>query len=550
MIDDNAGPWRLQVFGLGSNPAVAACSDEHSGSVTIFGSIIYRRRAFAEALPGLLADFEPTSFAWEDLLGTYAAIVRKQGNVHLFTDGLGASRLYTNADRTIFSNSFLAMCELVRPRRLRVQACYEYVIAGSVYGDKTLVEEIDVLPANCLVAIDERGQVSLTQKRSPIDDTAPPVDMTLDAIADYHCERLDPVFAPLAENFPDRIRLSFSGGFDSRLMLAMLLRHDATPTLFVYGREDDEDVRIARHISSAEKLPLKWIDKSRAPSVAPDAFVDEAEKNLWAFDGWKVETPLFDFGTDREDRIRRHLDGQIPLNGSLGEIYRNFFYMPDRPSSTGALVDTFYSRYDPRSLTERFDPHRYRAAMGDAMRQAIGADTDRLSRSQVEALYPRFRGRFWTGRDAANNQRFGPMFFPYLEPAAIAHTATVPIRFKDLGYLQGRMIARINPRLAAYPSDYGFALDGPRPVGYRLKSFVGTQRPPWLRRRSFRWTHRSPQPLPDPLSDPYLSRVIDLEFPVMRALFHIDRIHCPTQYGLIATLEYLAQRYNLEPNER
>ena len=55
-----------------------------------------------------------------------------------------------------------------------------------------------------------------------------------------------------------------------------------------------------------------------------------------------------------------------------------------------------------------------------AMREAIGAGSDELERSQVEELYPKFRGRFWTGRDASNNQRFGPMFFPYLEHAANA----------------------------------------------------------------------------------------------------------------------------------
>ncbi|MGB5201196.1 MAG: hypothetical protein WBR56_14990, partial [Sedimenticolaceae bacterium] len=250
-----------------------------------------------------------------------------------------------------------------------------------------------------------------------------------------------------------------------------------------------------------------------------------------------------------EDRLKRHLDGQIPLNGSLGEIYRNFFYMPDRSSSTGAVVSTFYSQYNPKAFTQRFDETEYRSAMQAAMREAIGAESDELERSQVEELYPKFRGRFWTGRDAQINQRFGTMFFPYLEPAAISNTAKIPIRFKDLGFLQGRMIARINPRLADYPSDYGFPLDGPRPLTYRLKTFLGTQRPPTLRKLSFRITHRRQEPRTGPLSPTYLSRVIDLEFPILRALFNIEGVNSANQYGLIATLEYLGQRYNLRVPE-
>jgi len=179
------------------------------------------------------------------------------------------------------------------------------------------------------------------------------------------------------------------------------------------------------------------------------------------------------------------------------------------------------------------------------MREAIGAQGDRLERSQVEEIYPKFRGRFWTGRDASNNQRFGPMFFPYLEHAAISNTAKIPIGLKDLGRLQGRMIAQVNKRLADYPSDYGFPLNGQRPWKYRLKTFLGTQRPPLLRKYSFRLTHRAMEPRTGAIGADYLARVIDLEFPIMRQLFNLDAVHCATQYSLIATLEYLGQRYDL-----
>ncbi len=138
------------------------------------------------------------------------------------------------------------------------------------------------------------------------------------------------------------------------------------------------------------------------------------------------------------------------------------------------------------------------------------------------------------------------MFFPYLEHEAISNTAKIPIGLKDLGYLQGRMIGRINSRLADYPSDYGFALNGPRPLKYRVKTFLGTQRPPVLRKLSFRMTHRAQEARTGALSPAYLSKVIDLEFPIMRSLFNLDAVNSATQYGLIATLEYLGQRYNLQ----
>jgi asparagine synthase (glutamine-hydrolysing) len=516
--------------------------------IAVLGSLQFDGDPAPACLERLLTSFDPDTFSWNGLLGTHVILIYKNGRLNVLGDGLGASKIYTNQDNSVWSNSFLAMLEFTRPKSFDTQACYEYVTNGSVFGRRTLVEGISTLPANTILSI-SGDEIRTHQRPSPIANEALEGPLTLDRVADYHCTRLSSVFAPIAENFGDRIRLSFSGGFDSRLMLAMLMEHGAKPTLFVYGSPNDEDVQIARLITKAEGLPLEHIDKSTVPAPDPEAFIGETEKNLFAFDGWKVETPLFDFGADREDRLKRHVDGQVPLNGSLGEIYRNFFYMPDRPSSTGAVISTFYSRYDPRAFTDKFDEKTYRAAMAESMREAIGAESDQLERSQVEELYPKFRGRFWTGRDAQINQRFGPMFFPYLEHTAISNTAKIPIGLKDLGYLQGRMIGRLNSRLANYPSDYGFALNGPRPLKYRIKTFLGTQRPPGLRKLSFRMTHRVQQARTGALSDAYLSRVIDLEFPIMRSLFNLDAVNSSTQYGLIATLEYLAQRYNLRVSD-
>jgi len=541
-------PLQLGLYSTSASSAPAVYEAANGDTIVVLGSLLSSGKPAPEALPVLLDQFEPSTFSWRDMLGTYIILIYKGSTLYVLGDGLGASKIYADSSRTLWSNSFLALCELGRPKLFDKQACFEYASNGSVFGTRTLIKGITSLPANSMLTVDG-DKVSVEQRLSPIKNEALDHLTTLDAVADYHVTQLEQVFEPIARNYGDRIRLSFSGGFDSRLMLANLLKFGAKPSLFVYGDSQDEDVRIARLICKAEGLPLEVIDKSLAPPLDPEEFIGETEKNLFAFDGWKVETPIFDFGADRKDRMSRHLDGQVPLNGSLGEIYRNFFYMPDRPSSTAAVISTFYSRYDPKVFTSHFDEKTYRSAMAAAMRQAIGADSDQLTRWQVEELYPKFRGRFWTGRDAQINQRFGPMFFPYLEHAAISNTAKIPLNFKNLGYLQGRMIGRINTRLAGYPSDYGFALDGPRPLKYRFKTFLGTQRPAALRKLSFRMTHTAQEPRTGALAPEYLSRVIDLDFPIMRKLFNIEQVNSATQYGLIATLEYLGQRYDLEISE-
>ena len=543
------GSSKLILFGDQSGNPPAFHATESGEFVAVLGSLFYQGEPAPDCLPELLAGFEPGNFTWEGLLGSHVILIKKAGVLYLCGDGLGACRIYQDSQHRLWSNSFLAMCELNEPTHFDIQACYEYVVNGSVFGQRTLIEGVSSLPANTLLAVRPGGGADLMQRPSPIENTPLPGPTTLDDTARHLCDRLKPVFAPIAKHYGERIRLSFSGGFDSRLMLAMLMAHDAKPTLFVYGDDNDQDVQIARIISRAEKLPLEVIDKSQTDEPDPEAIAEETLRNIYAFDAWKVEVGLFDHGVDRRDRLARHTDGQVPLNGSLGEIYRNFFYMPNRPSSTGSVVSTFYSRYDPAAFTARFDEASYRAAMTEAIRDAIGVKTNQLTRSQVEEVYPKFRGRFWTGRDAQTNQRFGPMFFPYLEPQAISNTSKVPMRFKNLGYLQGRMIAHVNPRLADHPSDYGFALNGKRPLKYRLKTFISTQRPSALRKRSFRLTHRQPEPRRGYLSTEYLSHVIDPTMPIMRSLFNLDSITSADQFSLIASLEYLGERYNLSISE-
>jgi asparagine synthase (glutamine-hydrolysing) len=438
------------------------------------------------------------------------------------------------------------MCDITEPKFFDTQACYEYVINGAVFGSKSLLKDISTLPANSILEIEDQKTQTLQLKSPVLDNDDCAVHMTLDQVASYHCKQLDSVFEPLANAYGDNIKLSFSGGFDSRLSLAMLMQHGVKPKLFVYGNDNDEDVVIAQTVAKAESLELECINKSTAPIIEPDSYKEITQANFYAFDVWKVESGIFDFGTDRNDRLRRHVNEQIPLNGSLGEIYRNFFYIPNKKMRAQDVVSTFYSQYNKNAFSSKFKESEYRQEMAGCMKSAINSSNEHLERYQIEQLYPHFRGRFWTGRDAQLNQRFGKMLFPFLEPAAISNTSKIPLNYKDLGYLQGRMISQVNSRLANYPSDYGFSLNGVRPLKYRLKTFLSTQRPPFTRKLSFRLKNRHKELLDTPLSQPYLSRVIDEDFPIMRNLFNIDLINSAKQYGLIATLEYLGERYNLE----
>lgn len=509
-----------------------------------FGSLIYRKMVGHKALQSVLESFDQETFDWADMLGSYTLLIYKSGDFYVVNDGLGTAKLYFDDAEHVISNSFLACCLSTPISHLNTAACYEYVINGALFGTDTLVEGVNSYPANTIIRA-SAGTIHSIVKPSPIQQIDEVAALSLDEAATLHCQQLRNVFEPIAHGYADRLRVSFSGGFDSRLMLAMLLEQDIKPALFVYGSDHDADVLIARHVAKAEGLELVHVNKAITPIPNLDEFEAISRRNLIAFDGWKVEYGLLDHGEDVTDRLSRHDQSAVPLNGSLGEIYRNFHYIPDGRSSTGAVTSTFYSQYDTRAFSAQFSEKDYRQRFSNNMLAALHSEHERLERYQVEELYPLFRGRFWTGRDTQLNQRFGTMFFPYMEPKAIDNTAKVAIKHKDLGYLQGKMIAQTNPRLASYPSDYGFPFDGPRPLAYRAKTWLGTQRPAWLRKQSFKLTNRNPFDKDGVFSEAYLQQVIDPTFPRVGSLFELASVYSPKQFGLIATLEFLATELDL-----
>lgn len=540
------GSRNLTLFNDLSGNAPIFKEAENGDFIASLGTFAYQGDRSLLGLNNFLNNFNTETFCWQEMTGTHVVILRKAGSTYIISDGLGCSQIYVDDQHCVYSNSFISMCDIITPKFFDTQACYEYVINGAVFGNKSLIKGTSTLPANSILEITSRKIQSIQLKSPIIDNDDCATNMTLAQVASYHCKQLDTVFEPVAKAYGDNIKLSFSGGFDSRLSLAMLMQHGIKPKLFVYGNDNDEDVIIARTVANAENLELECINKNVAPTAELDSYAEITQANFYAFDGWKVEYGIFDFGTDRNDRLKRHKKEQIPLNGSLGEIYRNFFYIPNKKMRAQDVVSTFYSQYNQKAFSPKFEEQMYRQEMANCMKKAVSTSNNHLERYQIEQLYPHFRGRFWTGRDAQLNQRFGPMLFPFLEPTAISNTSKIPLNYKDLGYLQGRMISQINSRLANYPSDYGFSLNGVRPLKYRIKTFLSTQRPPFTRKLSFRLKNRHKEALDTPLSQPYLSRVIDEDFPIMRNLFNIELINSAKQYGLIATLEYLGEHYNLE----
>ncbi|MEN3951017.1 hypothetical protein [Iodidimonas sp. SYSU 1G8] len=503
------------------------------------GSFFFDGEIGAAALRGVHAAFTEKTMPWDRCRGHYALILRKDGALYLVTDRLGSYHVYHRRDEAVFSSSFMAVLDSIDAPVPDPTGIFQYVWNGSTFGDRTVFDAVRLLPAPAVVRFGETVRIGVA---------GPAIDLfeetraaTVAAHARERSDALRSLFATYGALAPRPVRSALSGGYDSRLILAALRDAGITPELFVFGGEADPDVTTAKRIAAGEGLALRHLDKGRAAPSAPDAFPAQVERDLVAFDGLKYDG-LFDSGADYRDRMDRQAGDAVVLNGSAGEIYRNFFYLPDKPLALDDLISAFFSRYDPAAMTSAFSEDAYRDTLAADMMAALRTDKVKVSRPMIEALYPLFRGRYWSARDVSVNQRFGWMLYPFLEPEIIAGTNTIPYGVKQFGRLEAAMIRHLSPELARYRTAYGMSLEGEPPLSFKLKQLASIHRPAAIRRRTYRFARHAPPP--PWLTRPWLGTVLDMELPYMRALFRTGRMKAPEALNRMLTIEYLCQRAN------
>lgn len=549
-----AGPHLLLLYDKLDSPCTNHVEFAQSDFSAAAGTFFYKGMSGYEGLVAAHRDFapppesasadSPTTIGLDEsrLHGTFVLFLMKHGRLFLFSDRLGLYKTYHDSERKVFSSSFLALAASRAYRHCNTQAVYEYLFQGATYGGETLLQDVNLLSSDYF--FDATGPVNAV-KRHPFRADS----FATDSIS--ACEaRIDGIlrrqFSDLRDAFQKGIDTALSGGFDSRLVLAHLFAAEASPRVHVYGRINDPDVRIAQRIAAGEDFAIDHQDKSRLNGEQGTSAPETVSRNFLAFDGAPTDG-IFNSGADLASRRQRCRNGVIALNGGGGEVFRNFFYLPNRPYTARQIVWSFYSQFDPAVGTSGFSEAEYHERLEVKLRHTLGVEERRLSRCEVELLYPLFRCRYWMGRNNSVNNRFGLAHTPLCDPGIVPETVRLPLSYKDFGRLEGRLIARANPALASYPSEYGFPFDVAPPLSYRLRTASTSLRPPLLRRYTFRWRtrYRSPPSLPVELGEAFRDAVMTPGFPRLSTLVNPAAFVDTGQLNRLCTLEYLFQQLDV-----
>jgi hypothetical protein len=532
--------WQLMHFDYiaGGPETFFASGDDF---VAVAGTLSFDGLMGAPALARLLESLDAPALDWSRLGGHFTALVRKGGRAFLFTDYFAAFQLFHDTELRVFSTSLLAAAKALSRLRFDPQGIYEFAFNVMPIGDDTVFEQLKTLGPRVAVELAEGGAIlHALAKPLPAVEQGVPMEERLRRSAD----RLAEVARTHAARFGDKVNCPLSGGIDSRLGLAVLRGAGVQPHVYVYGSEASADVRLARAIGEAEGFPVEWIDKTR-PLPDPDGFAAQVERNFHEFDALPPFGNIFDNGGNAAARDARHAGGALAVSGGCGEIYRNFFFLPNRPLPVQAVIDSFFARFAPGDAAEGFDGRAFLRRIRDKTQAEMGLPPEQgvVPRAQLEQIYPRTRCRALFGREISLEARYGAYMMPFLDHHVVAEAMTLPVPLKRAGAFQSALLNAIDPALARHMSAYGCDFAGPPGMQWRKREWATRVRPIWLRRHSYAIQRRL-GPMGDEhggaLQRDYLARLVDLEFPAMRRFFHVDRIGDAGLWRRILCLEYLA----------
>jgi hypothetical protein len=517
--------------------------EEGDDLVAVAGTLTYDDLMGRPALEAMLRNVSLPEPDWSRLGGQFVALVRRQGRIFLLTDHFAMFQLFHDASMSIFSTSLLAAVDALPSVSFDRQGVYELAFNVMPIGNDTVFRELKTLGPDGVVELLPDG-VRLHRVAKPLPDR--PLDMPLGERLDRSRQRLAAVLRRHVRQFGDHLHCPLSGGLDSRLLLAALRAEGCRPHVYVYGRPGDGDVEIARVIGESQGFEVDWLDKEARP-LAPDAFPEQVERNFQEYDGLPTFGELFENGCNALARNARHAGGALSASGACGEIYRNFFYLPDRPTRPETVARTFYARYARGDVTGEFDERAFLTAIAEKIRDSLGAGgaREKLPRPLVEQVYPKIRCRALSGREISLEGRYGAYLMPFLDRDVVAEALTLPLTLKHGGRFEKNLLNAIDPALARLPSVYGHDFAGPPALRHRVDEWSTRTRPVWLRQRSYEIRRRL-GPMADEhgglLGPDYMGRVVDLDYPVMRRFFRVERIADSGLMRRIANLEYFAQR--------
>jgi len=523
--------FSIYVFNKYRSPVENVVQFSNTEFIIATGTCIYNKKIGHDALTELYHDFSEDGRFLTNLLGHYCIIIAKNGKTFLVNDDSGLFRSYASEKKDVISSSFIAVLKALEKRSIASQELYEYIFNGASFGDKTLINEINLIDSSHIWQLSPEFH-TITK---PNNTHGISKRLALSEVVEEMSTSLIDYFDIIQDNFGNDLCSALTGGHDSRLLLALMRKVGIQPQ-YLYVYDDSRQptcVSTAMAMANGENLSLDYVNLSKFSDCTSEEYAELLQRKYYVEDGLGHENGIFDNGTGLMARLNRTEKARLHLNGGLGEIFRNFWLLPHNTLTTRAFIE---SKYDLNfsACTEYHDRESYIAALSEKIKNAIQTQCDRLNQRQIAALFPFWVGKYWTSSNNSINNQLSYALTPFGESRFVHKALDIPIRYRNYGIFETALIKFIDPKLAKYPSHYGYNFYDGMSRKTKMKAYIKLHIPIQLKRyaRKHFWNadtkrlvFRRQQPvLPFYLTEEYLDRIFNNDILHVAEYVHINQI--------------------------
>lgn len=264
---------------------------------------------------------------------------KHERSLTLINDRLGLHPLYyhDNGTRLIFApESKALLCDPKIERKLDTDALADFFTFGSIFGDRTFVSGVRVMPPGTVMHY-RAGK--LTQRRYwdfPFVEE-PSGEKSAREYVDELDHVLRDVFRRQTKD-PCRYGMSLSGGRDSRIVAGYLGAAVSPLSTFTFGDPNSDEVRFARRC--CEIIGGRYHHVEGLTDDLPNTF----QKVVWLTEG-PIDTPEY-------YRLGQAMAAEVDVafNGHAGDVLGGRWVTRSIAHASGvsAVVDETYERYSRR----------------------------------------------------------------------------------------------------------------------------------------------------------------------------------------------------------
>jgi len=351
-----------------------------------------------------------------------------------------------------------AIEDFAEPPDINVNALCEALVVGAVSGSETLVHGVFQVPVTFPQTgcgrqhSSESGGRRRLRSRSRLASSHECVE--------YLLEKLRGLFARIAFAVGERpVSLGLSGGYDSRLMLALALDAGLKISAFTFrSKAHSNESAVARALAEIAGVELRGVPVRPLDSTPLADVLRNADDSLSFYDGRTNET-MGSFGDVHTARVFRQCvgDAVLNLNGLGGELFRNRerlprYFFPYRIWLRHYVVSSSARQIFKTQRAYRTFESWLAAKYAGLLREENPAFVGRLfaRRWYREILLPFFVG---LRLDAEN--RVCPSFMPFADIEIVEAALEVTPFIGAHGRVEAALIRALNPELARVRSSYG-----------------------------------------------------------------------------------------------